>query len=116
MSNTEAQSAPTFTIEVTQYMRPDGRKVKQHTAIRQAFEAPYRAIRSRGWRVAAEVLEGGMVSIAVEDDDQDYANELAKNGPDIQRAIEKCIADAISTEPQEPNDPAGWEGGFAPNH
>jgi hypothetical protein len=116
MENTQAQCAPTFTIEVTQYIRPDGLTVKQHTEIRQAFEAPYRAIRLRGWRVAAECLESGMVSVAVEDDEQDYASELAKNGPAVQYAIERCLAAAICTEPQEPGDPAGWEGGFADNH
>jgi hypothetical protein len=97
----ELRSAPgMFTVEVTQYMRPDGRPVIMHTDIRNSFEAPYKAIRMRGWRLAAEHLAGGSVSLAVEDDEQDFAHEIVDNGPGVQPAIERLIAAAICVPPE----------------
>jgi hypothetical protein len=83
-------------VEVTQYMRPDGRKVKMLTPIHDSFQAPYDVIKMRGWRIAAEVLTDGMVSVAVEDDEQDLANEIVENGPEIPRAIERVLAEALA--------------------
>ena len=95
-----------FTVEVTQYMRPDGHAVLMHTDIRDSFEAPYRAIRMRGWRLAAEHLIDGAVSLAVEDDEQDFACEIVANGPEVQPAIERLIAAAICVPPEpEENGP-----------
>jgi adenosylcobinamide amidohydrolase len=90
-----------MTVEVTQYLRPDGRKELMHTEIRDSFAAPYHAITGRGWRIAAEVLTTGAVSITVEDDEQDFACRISENGPGVQRAIEECIAEAISLQPVE---------------
>ena len=90
----------TFTVDVLQYMRPDGRRVPMKTEINPAFEAPYRALLHRGWRLAAEHLSDGAVSITVEDNEQDFACEIVANGPDVPRAIERCIAEAISLRPE----------------
>ena len=89
-----------MTVEVVQYMRPDGRAVVMHTDIRDAFEAPYRTIRRRGWRLAAEHLSDGAISLTVEDDEQDFAHEIVANGPEVQAAIERLIAAAICTPPE----------------
>jgi hypothetical protein len=86
-----------MTVEVVQYMRPDGRAVLMHTDICDAFEAPYRAIKMRGWRLAAEHLTTGDISITVEDEEQDFAAEIVPNGPEVPRAIERVIAEAICT-------------------
>jgi hypothetical protein len=88
-------------IDVTQYMRPNGRIEMMKTDISDAFEVPYNVITRRGWRVAAEVIATGAVSITVEDDEQDFACDIAYNGPAVQKAIEGCIAIAISAEPVE---------------
>jgi hypothetical protein len=95
-----------FTVEVVQYMRPDGRAVLMHTDIRDAFEAPYHAIRMRGWRLTAEHLIDGAVSLTVEDDEQDFPCEIVANGPEVQPAIERLIAAAICIPPEpEENGP-----------
>lgn len=94
-----AQMGEDMTVEVTQYMRPDGRKVLMHTDISDAFEAPYQVIRRRGWKLASEHLSTGEVSVTVEDDEQDFACEIVPNGPEVQRAIERCLAEAICTVP-----------------
>jgi hypothetical protein len=86
-----------MTVEITQYMRPDGRPVLRSTTISDAFEAPYSVIRMRGWRLAAEHLTTGQISLTVEDDEQDYACEITANGPDVPRAIERVLAAAICT-------------------
>jgi len=83
-------------VDVVQYMLPNGRKEGRQVEIRDSFEAPYNAITMRGWRVAAECLTTGEVSITVEDDEQDFATELVANGPDVPRAVERAIARAIA--------------------
>lgn len=88
-----------MTVDVLQYMRPDGRIVMMKTDISDAFEAPYSVIKMRGWRLAAEYLTDGNVSLTVEDDEQDFAHEIVSNGPDVPRAIERCLAHAISLVP-----------------
>lgn len=88
-----------MTVEVTQYLRPDGRAVLMTTDINDAFEAPYNVIRMRGWNLAAEELDGN-VSITVEDRaaEQDIACEVVPNGPEVPLAIERVLAAAICTK------------------
>ena len=89
-------------VEVTQYMRPNGRKQIMRIEIQDSFGAPYSAIRMRGWRLAAEVLaHTGEVSITVEDGEQDFACEIVPNGPEVPRAIERALAVAICARPEE---------------
>jgi hypothetical protein len=90
-----------MTVEVVQYLRPHGQRNVQTTEIGDSFAAPYNAITMRGWRLAAEVLITGEVSITVEDDEEDFAHRIAENGPAVQRAIEECIAEAVSLKPME---------------
>lgn len=90
-----------MTVEVTQYMRPNGRAVLMHTDISDAFEAPYSVIRMRGWRLAAEHLQDGAISLTVEDDEQDFAHEIVANGPEVHPAIERILAAAICTPPED---------------
>ena len=86
-----------MTVEITQYMRPDGRAVLMLTDINDAFEAPYRVIQGRGWRLAAEHLTTGEISITLEDlaTEEDLAGEVIPNGPEVPRAIERVLAAAI---------------------
>lgn len=86
-------------VEVTQYLRPDGRTAIMHTDIHEAFDAPYSVIKQRGWRIAAEVLTDETISITVEDDEQDFAHELVANGPEVPRAIERALTTAICAVP-----------------
>ena len=90
-----------FMVDVRQYMMPNGRQVAMKTPIRIAFEVPYRVITMRGWRLAAEMLSDGAVSLSVEDDEQDFANEIVANGPEVQAAIERLIAAAICVNPAD---------------
>jgi hypothetical protein len=86
-----------MTVKVTQYMRPDGRTVVMETDINDAFDAPYRVICMRGWNLAAEHLTTGEISITVEDRaaEEDVVIEVVPNGPEVPRAIERCLAAAI---------------------
>ena len=83
-------------VTVLQYMRPNGHIVPMTTEIHPAYEVPYHGICQRGWRLAAECLIGGTVSLTVEDDEQDFAGEIVPNGPEVPRAIERIIAEAYN--------------------
>lgn len=87
-----------MTVEVTQYLRPFGRRVPMTTEINNAFEAPYNVIRGRGWNIAVEAIDDN-VSITVEDraSGQDVAAEVVPNGPEVQRGIERVLTKAICT-------------------
>lgn len=90
-----------MTVEVTQYLRPFGHRVLMTTEINNAFEAPYNVIRGRGWNIAVEAIDDN-VSITVEDraSGQDVAAEVVPNGPEVQRGIERVLADATSIRVQ----------------
>jgi hypothetical protein len=83
-----------MTIEVTQYMRPDGRRVLNYVDIDDACRQSYESVCARGWNVAAELLTTGHVSVTVETEGEDIEIDVVENGPAVIAALESIIAKA----------------------
>ena len=87
-------STETMTVNVLQYLRPDGRLSPQKTDISSDHAENYKRMTEAGFRLAAEGLMNGTISLTIEDDDDDYAHELTANGPGVQQGIERLLARA----------------------
>lgn len=81
----------TFVAEVTQFLRPRGRQTLAHTDLPVECEANYQAMTAAGYRLEAEVLINGVVSVTVSSKDADIDMELHENGPGLQEAIARMI-------------------------
>jgi len=69
-------------VEVTQFMRLNGRPVAREFPVADDLAPKYRALQEAGARLTAEVLMSGEVSWAIEQTDLgDFAIELASNDP-----------------------------------
>lgn len=90
-------------VEVTQYMRPYGRPVKQYAKVSENLSKELAAIQDRGWRVAAEVLTTGEVSITVEDPirERDVTIKVVPNGPEVPKALVEAIREAAREAAKE---------------
>ena len=87
-------------IPVTQYLRPDGRKVQ--TGVERSVEIEQLArdfINSGGW-FEAEILTTGHVSLTAclnrPDGDNDIAIECVANGPEVPQAMDRLVRKAAS--------------------
>jgi len=80
-----------FDVEVTQFLRPDGRQQKQTTTLdNMAAQPHYVAMRAAGCRLTAENIHG-QVSLCIEHPEGDFRHKIVANGPLIQRAIEEML-------------------------
>lgn len=80
-------------VEVTQFMRPDGRQVAHQLTIKDDCEASYKAILSVGARLTAEQLMNGTVSQTIETNEGDFDITLT-GGSDFTKnkeALEEMI-------------------------
>lgn len=84
-------------VAVTQYKFPNGRAVAQTTEIGDDFRPQYEVMCSRGWNLAAE-CQDGQVTLFIEDQPhgEDIGIEVAPNGPEVQRAIQKLLKEHCS--------------------
>lgn len=88
-----------MTVEVTQFIQPHGRQSLATTEISDDCQEKYKLMQAAGCRLTAEVLGTGHVSVCIEDPELgDYKIELAKNGPDVQKAIEKMLMEFDSAQ------------------
>lgn len=79
-------------VNITQFMRPDGRQVPNSCEISDALELQYKAILANECKLTAEVLMTGHVSQAIEYEDGDFDIEICSNEPDAPKAaLEKLI-------------------------
>lgn len=78
-------------IQVTQFMRPDGRQVPQTTNISNECQSRYEAILESKCRLTAEVLTDGKISLCIESKWGDYDMKLVSNGPEIITTIEAML-------------------------
>lgn len=69
-------------VEITQFMRPNGRPVAQRLEVDGATLARCLLIKESGYWFECEVLMDGTVSITITDDDKDHDIELIQNVPD----------------------------------
>ena len=77
----------TFTAEVIQFMRPNGRQVKQYTELPIEYKDTYNEMIEKGCRFETEVLMNGLVSITISDGEEDIWIEIVANGPKVQTAM-----------------------------
>jgi Arc/MetJ family transcription regulator len=77
--------------DVIQYMLPDGRKSPQQVELDDALAASYERMRKSGYRLAAEVLTTGHVSVTIESDQDDLDLRVVPNGPRVRDAYENML-------------------------
>ncbi len=80
-------------VEVTQFMRPDGRQVKHELEVSDECKEKYEELLSCNTRLTAEQLMSGAVSQTIECTDGDLDFALTK-GPDLEenkKELEKMI-------------------------
>lgn len=63
-------------VEVTEFIRPNGRQDKTLVEVADDCRAGYEALRRKGCRLTSEVLMGGMVSQTVEHEEGDFLIEV----------------------------------------
>lgn len=79
-------------VELTQFMRPDGRQVASSCDVSEELKEQYQQLRSLGCRLTCEVLQTSDISLAIEHEEGDYAIELCENAPDKPKAaLEKLL-------------------------
>lgn len=80
-------------VEITQYMRPDGRQVQYELEIGDECKQKYDEIVACGCRLTGEQMMNGQVSQTIEADDFDFDIKITK-GPDLdenKKALEEMI-------------------------
>ena len=79
----------TFTANVIQFMKPDGRQVIQYTDLPIEYKEKYEDMESRGCRFEAEVLNTGDISLSIGNPrkDVDVDIEIVSNGPRVKDAL-----------------------------
>lgn len=80
------------TIPFTQYIRPNGRKIKTGIARPKKIYDKAQKIIDKGYRFEAEVLITGHVSLTIVDKKgKDVDIEVVKNGPEVAIAVDALI-------------------------
>lgn len=93
-----------FTVEVLQYLMPDGRTRPETTELPIAVKPLYNAMVASGHRFEAEMLSTGEVSVTIfcPASDEDVDIEVVPNGPEVQEALAKMLENRMweATTPQ----------------
>ncbi len=71
-----------YEIPVTQYLRPDGRKIRVYVDRPRDIYNKAMEIIDMGYRFETEVLTTGHVSLTIADDEADHDIELTNNEPE----------------------------------
>lgn len=89
-------NAPTASIQFTQYLRPDGRKVAVWIDRPQDIAEKAEKVIAAGYRFECEELTTGDVSLTVaNDDDGDLEIEVVENGPSVPAAVDRLVERAF---------------------
>lgn len=82
-----------MTVDVTQYMRPTGKPVRQTTTVSDDLSTAYAAMKAAGCNLAAETLTTGEISVTIENRELgiDVECEIVTNGPDVQAGYEAML-------------------------
>lgn len=78
-------------IEFTQFIQPDGRREQVRIDMPEHVSEKADQIAAAGYEFQCEILNGGLCSFTITDDDLDWDIELCPNGPGVKEAIEKMI-------------------------
>ena len=81
------------TVLVTQFMRPNGRKVAKWTRISTTFEPFYESMKEAGCQLQAEVLSTKEVSLTITNDETDLDIRVVPNDSAVQQAICDLLQD-----------------------
>jgi hypothetical protein len=89
-----------MTVQVRQYLRPNGRVEKVTTDLSNDLAFHYSEMIARGWNFGAEVLPTGQVYLSIEDLDkeEDVSIRVVPNGPAVQSAMEDMLRKQFSEE------------------
>lgn len=79
-----------MTLEMTQFIRPNGRKQPTSCEISDDLAGKVKEIHDAGLRFTAEVV-GTNVSFCIESDEEDLAIEIVSNGPGVRETVENMI-------------------------
>ena len=75
-------------VEVTQFLRPHGRREAMTTVVPDACRDGYANMLLEHCRLTAEVLTTGHISLCIEDTVYgDFDSRLVANGPDVPKAL-----------------------------
>src|SRR5260221_6538289 len=86
--NDQAQDmALNFSAEITQYLMPNGKRIKSQTDLPISIKDDYDDMIKHGCRLEAEVLSTGNVSVTISDGEEDLEIEIIENGPEVRKAI-----------------------------
>lgn len=81
-----------MTINVLQFIRPNGRQAPQTTEVSDDCADGYKLMQECGCRLTAEVLTTGEVSCTIEHPAiGDFDIEVTENGPDVPKGIERML-------------------------
>lgn len=79
-------------VEITQFMNPFGDPRQRFAEVPDDCAVGYEALRRKGCRLTAEVLDTGLVSQCIEHEDGDFDMKIvANNGPRVKQALCEMI-------------------------
>lgn len=81
----------TCTVEVIQFLPPNGRQVGLLTDLDISTKPLYDDMRFHGCHFEVEVLTTGEVYITISDGEDDIDNALISNGPGIRKGMEEML-------------------------
>ena len=94
MTQEPAPTAAEARVRFIQYLRPDGRQVEMFIQdMAPGIVAKAEEIWAAGYRLEAEVLMSGLVSLTISDGEEDVAVELIANGPEVPKAVDRMISE-----------------------
>lgn len=85
--STQEQTSETYSADVIQFLRPDGRQKSITTQLPADTYDAYRAMLAAGCRLEAEVLLTEQVSMTITRDGEDLDISLTPNGPEVQVGV-----------------------------
>jgi len=83
----------TMTVDLTQYMMPDGRQVPVTINLDESLRPQYDRMKEDGRRFAAEMLRTSEISLTIEDiqEEEDIDIRIVPNGPEVPTAMEDML-------------------------
>lgn len=88
-----------YTADIIQYMMPNGRRVPISTNLPIESLDSYLDMKKHGYRLAAEMLRTGEISVTIEGHGRDADIRVIPNGPDVQGAMVEMLGCRLWNEP-----------------
>ena len=108
---TDAATGKTYTADVVQFLRPNGRQKPITTQLPADTHDAYRAMLAAGCRFETEVLRTQEVSVTITRDEKDFDISVTPNGPEVQGGMVAMLQARLwEEEPDTDDDTAATEG------